>query len=135
RSRPRTTLSPTLVGKDGKPFLAIGTPGGDQQDQWTLTVFLRHLHHGLNLQASIDAPMFQTRHSPASFYPRIASPGALVVESRFPAATIDNLRDRGHDVRIEGPWSLGRVCAAGMSDGMLKAAATPRFMHGYAVGR
>ncbi|MGH6644083.1 MAG: gamma-glutamyltransferase family protein, partial [Bradyrhizobium sp.] len=69
RKRPRTTLSPTMVGRDGKPWLALGTPGGDQQDQWASTVLLRHLHHRFNLQAAIDAPLFNTRHGPASFYP------------------------------------------------------------------
>jgi len=133
--RPRTTLSPTMIGRDGKPWLAMGTPGGDQQDQWTAVVLLRHLHHGFNLQGAIDAPMFNTRHGPASFYPRSRSPGELLIEGRFPASTVTALQDRGHKVRVEGDWSLGRVCAAGFYDGMLKAAATPRFMQGYAVGR
>jgi gamma-glutamyltranspeptidase/glutathione hydrolase len=133
--RPRTTLSPTMIGRDGKPWLALGTPGGDQQDQWTSTVFLRHLHHGFNLQAAIDAPMFNTRHGPASFYPRVRDPGRLLIESRFSDATVDSLKKRGHRVTVEGEWALGRVCVAGIADGMLKAAATPRFMQGYAIGR
>jgi len=133
--RPRTTLSPTMVGRDGKPWLALGTPGGDQQDQWTSTVFLRHLHHGLNLQAAIDAPLFNTRHGPASFYPRARSPGELLIEQRFSERTIAALQARGHRVKVEGEWALGRVCVAGIANGMLKAAATPRFMQGYAIGR
>jgi gamma-glutamyltranspeptidase / glutathione hydrolase len=135
RRRPRTTLSPTMIGRGGKPWLALGTPGGDQQDQWTATVFLRHLHHGLNLQAAIDAPMFHSKHSPASFYPRARAPGELLIERRFSDSTIRELIERGHRVTVEGDWSLGRVCAAGIADGMLKAAATPRFMQGYAIGR
>ncbi len=133
--RPRTTLSPTMVGRDGKPWLAMGTPGGDQQDQWTATVFLRHLHHGFNLQAAIDAPLFNTRHGPASFYPRSRAPGELLIEDRFPAETLAALAAKGHKLKIEGSWSLGRVCGVGFADGMFKAAATPRFMQGYAVGR
>jgi gamma-glutamyltranspeptidase/glutathione hydrolase len=133
--RPRTTLSPTMVGREGKPWLALGTPGGDQQDQWTSMVFLRHLHHGFNLQAAIDAPLFNTRHGLASFYPRNRSLGHLHVEKRFPERTVVALRQRGHQVTVEDEWSLGRVCAAGIADGLLKAAATPRFMQGYAVGR
>ena len=133
--RPRTTLTPTMVGRDGQPWLALGTPGGDQQDQWTLTVFLRRLHGGMNLQAAIDAPQFHTRHGPASFYPRSLASSQLMVEQRYPAATIEALRRRGHAVTVEGNWSLGRVCAAERSAGLLKAAATPRFMQGYAVGR
>lgn len=133
--RPRTTLTPTMVGRDGEAWLALGTPGGDQQDQWSLTVFLRHLHHGMPLQAAIDAPQFHTRHGPASFYPRAQGASRLMIERRFPAATIAALTQRGHAVVVEGDWSLGRVCAAERSDGMLRAAATPRFMQGYAVGR
>jgi gamma-glutamyltranspeptidase / glutathione hydrolase len=93
-ARPRTTLTPTLVTRDGEPVLAIGTPGGDQQDQWTLAVFLRHVDHGLDLQAAIDAPLFTSRHWPSSFYPRACDPGRLVVEDRFGEATIAGLRKR-----------------------------------------
>ena len=134
-ARPRTTLTPTLVTRDGEAYLAIGTPGGDQQDQWTLAVLMRHLHHGLDLQAAIDMPLFTSRHFPQSFYPRTAEPNRLLVEERFGAKTIDALRARGHDVVVEGPWSLGRVCAAGRKDGMVFAAATPRLMQAYAIGR
>jgi gamma-glutamyltranspeptidase/glutathione hydrolase len=134
-SRPRTTLSPTMIGRDGKAWLALGTPGGDQQDQWTATVLLRHLHHGFNLQAAIDASLFNTRHNPASFYPRSRSPGELLIEDRYPKPTLAALTERGHKLKVEGSWALGRVCAAGFADGMFKAAATPRFMQGYAVGR
>lgn len=133
--RPRTTLTPTLVGRDGAPYLALGTPGGDQQDQWALTVFLRHVHLGMNLQESVEAPMFNTRHCVASFYPRTIQLGTLLMESRFPAATVEALRQRGHDVILEGDWSLGRVCVASRNEGVLRAAASPRFMQGYAAGR
>jgi len=133
--RPRTTLTPTLVGRDGAPYMAFGTPGGDQQDQWTLTFFLRHILHGLNLQESIDAPMFNTKHYVTSFYPRSIQLGGLLMESRFPATTVEALRRRGHRVTLEGDWSLGRICAASITGGLLRAAATPRFMQGYASGR
>lgn len=133
--RPRTTLSPTIIARDGKPWLALGTPGGDQQDQWTPIVFLRHFHHAFDLQEAIDAPLFNTRHGPASFYPRAMAPGQLLIESRFPDQTIRGLRERGHRVTVESEWVLGRVCIAGQADGLLKAAASPRFMQGYAVGR
>ncbi len=80
--RPRTTLSPSLALRDGEGWLAFGTPGGDMQDQWSLLFLLRHLHHGLDLQAAIDAPTFHTTHGPSSFWPREAEPGRLYVESR-----------------------------------------------------
>jgi gamma-glutamyltranspeptidase/glutathione hydrolase len=134
-ARPRTTLTPTLITRDGEAFLAMGTPGGDQQDQWTLAVLLRHLHHGLDLQAAIDMPLFTSRHFPQSFYPRRIEPNRLLVEERWGERVIAGLRRRGHDVQVEGPWALGRVCAVGRRDGMVVAAATPRLMQAYAIGR
>jgi gamma-glutamyltranspeptidase/glutathione hydrolase len=134
--RPRTTLSPTFVLRGGDPYLALGTPGGDQQDQWTLHAFLAHVDHGLDLQAAIDAPNFHTEAFPSSFYPRSTRPRHVAVEDRAGAAALDGLRARGHDVEDAGSWSLGRVSAAGRDpDGTLKAAANPRGMQGYAVGR
>ena len=78
--RPRTTLTPSLAFEDGAPRLVFGTPGGDQQEQWQLAVFLRRVNHGLNLQEAIDLPMFHTSHFPSSFYPREARPGHVLVE-------------------------------------------------------
>jgi gamma-glutamyltranspeptidase/glutathione hydrolase len=137
--RPRTTLSPSFALKDGQPYMPFGTPGGDQQDQWSTIFFLRHVHHGMNLQESIDAPSWHTEHMPSSFYPRQANPGTLTVEGRFPAATADELRRRGHKVTIGDDWSEGRLSACAVEhtpEGtVLKAAANPRGMQGYAVGR
>jgi gamma-glutamyltranspeptidase / glutathione hydrolase len=133
--RPRTTLSPSLALRDGEPCLAFGTPGGDQQDQWTLAFFLNHVHFGMNLQQAIDAAEFHSRHFPSSFYPREAAPRALDVEERAGAEVIAELRRRGHEVNVTPPWSLGRVSAVARRDGMLYAAANPRGMQGYAVGR
>jgi gamma-glutamyltranspeptidase/glutathione hydrolase len=136
RKRPRTTLSPSLALRGGDPYLAFGTPGGDQQDQWSLHVFLAHVHFGLDLQAAIDAPEFHTDHFPSSFFPRQAEPRSLALESRFGGEVIEDLRARGHEVRVTEPWSLGRVSAAGRDpDGSVKAAANARAMQGYAVGR
>jgi hypothetical protein len=88
-SRPRTTLSPSLALRDGRPYLAFGTPGGDMQDQWSLHFFLNLVHSERNLQQAIDAPDFHSLHVASSFYPRQAEPGRLVIEDRFPATTID----------------------------------------------
>ncbi|MDB9772647.1 gamma-glutamyltransferase family protein [Alphaproteobacteria bacterium] len=135
KRRPRTTLSPTLALKDGVPYMVFGTPGGDQQDQWSLHLFLRHVHFGLNLQEAIDAPGFSTAHFPNSFYPRETDIGHLAVEGRFPKETIDALIKKGHKVSVDSDWSLGRMVAASKEKEVLKAAANPRFMQGYAIGR
>jgi gamma-glutamyltranspeptidase / glutathione hydrolase len=133
--RPRTTLTPSMALRDGEPYLAFGTPGGDQQDQWTLAFFLRHVLFGMNLQEAIDAPAFHTRHFPSSFYPRESWPLAVDVEERAGAQVVAELRRRGHQVAVRSPWSLGRVSAVARDQGMLYAAANPRGMQGYAAGR
>jgi gamma-glutamyltranspeptidase/glutathione hydrolase len=135
RTRPRTTLSPGLVLRGGEPWLAYGTPGGDQQEQWALHVLLRHVDRGLNLQEAIDAPEFHTEHLIDSFYPREFAPRSLFVEGRMGDDAVNSLSARGHDVTVTPAWSLGRVCAVKRSDGRLVAAANPRGMQGYAVAR
>jgi gamma-glutamyltranspeptidase/glutathione hydrolase len=137
--RPRTTLTPSLAYRGGRPYLAFGTPGGDQQDQWSLQLWLAHVVHGRPLQAAIEAPAFHTEHMFASFWPREVHPGSLIVESRFPQTTVDELRRRGHALTVGGPWSEGRLsaCAHDFEDGrgLLRAAANPRGMQGYAIAR
>jgi gamma-glutamyltranspeptidase/glutathione hydrolase len=135
--RPRTTLSPSLALRDGEPWLAFGTPGGDNQDQWSLAWFLWLLHYGLDLQQATDAPGFHSEHFPSSFHPRRARPGVLAVEERTGPATVARLRARGHRVEVVDGWSLGRVCAVGRDprSGFLLAAASPRSRQGYAAGR
>jgi gamma-glutamyltranspeptidase/glutathione hydrolase len=133
--RPRSTLSPTMALRDGEPYLAWGSPGGDQQDQWIPQFFLRHVHAGLNLQEAIDAPAWHTEHFPSSFWPRTSRPGVVVVEGRVPEATVAELRRRGHIVEIGEDWSEGRLTAASRDGVRRKAAANPRGMQGYAAGR
>ncbi len=133
--RPRTTLSPSMALRDGKPYVAFGTPGGDQQDQWQSIFFLRHAVYGLNLQEAIDTPSFHSEHFVSSFYPRGAKPGRIVVEGRTPSETVDGLRERGHKVEVGELWSEGRLCAVSQDNGMLKAGSNARGMQGYAAGR
>jgi gamma-glutamyltranspeptidase / glutathione hydrolase len=137
--RPRSTLSPTLAFKDGLPYMAFGTPGGDGQDQWSLQLFLHHVHHEMNLQQAIDSPMFNTAHPPSSFYPRAANPGHLALEGRMPEATKRALVARGHRVHVGDDWAGGRLSACSREETpegrVLKAAADPRVMQGYAAGR
>ncbi|MEM8788131.1 MAG: gamma-glutamyltransferase family protein [Pseudomonadota bacterium] len=133
--RPRTTLTPSLAWRGGA-FLSFGTPGGDQQDQWQLSFFLRHVHHGQSLQQAIDAPLFHSGHFPASFYPRARRPGLLAIEESFGTDVLADLAGRGHVLAPAPPWSIGRMTAAARAtDGILSAAATPRLMQAYAVGR
>ncbi len=133
--RPRTTLSPTMALRDGEPYLAWGSPGGDGQDQWITQMFLRHVHCGMNLQESIDAPAWHSEHFPSSFWPRTARPGVLVVEGRVPKTTADELKKRGHRVEVGPDWSEGRLTAASRVGPRRRAAANPRGMQGYAAGR
>ncbi|MDQ6772976.1 MAG: gamma-glutamyltransferase family protein [Candidatus Dormibacteraeota bacterium] len=135
--RPRTTLSPSLAHRDGGARLAFGTPGADQQDQWSLTFFVRLVDHAGTLQEHIDAPMFHTDSFPRSFYPHHRFPGRLVVEGGVAPETLAELRRRGYDVQVSEPWTLGRLSAvAGDAKvGLLRAAANARSMQGYAVGR
>jgi gamma-glutamyltranspeptidase / glutathione hydrolase len=134
--RPRTTLSPSLAVHEDGTVLAFGTPGGDQQDQWSLEMFLAHAVFGRNLQEAIDAPMFHTDHFPSSFYPRDSEPRKVRVEARVDDRVIAELRRRGHAVEVVDPWSLGRLSGVSRApDGVLRAGANPRGMQGYAVGR
>ncbi len=135
--RPRTTLSPTLLLRDGSPVAALGTPGGDQQDQWQLLYLLRTLAFGLDPQEAIDAPAFHTTAVVSSFWPRTWTPGGLVIEQRAGDAVVADLVERGHDVTVSGPWSQGRlsVVTRDPDTGGLQAAANPRGAQGYAVGR
>lgn len=134
--RPVTTLSPSLASLDGEPVVAFGTPGGDQQDQWSLEFFLAHAVFGRSLQAAIDAPMFHTSHFPSSFAPHEAYPGRLHSEP-MGSGVLAELRRRGHEVMEANPWSLGRVCAVGLEpkSRFLIAAASPRGGQAYAIVR
>ncbi|MGW2345950.1 gamma-glutamyltransferase family protein [Streptomyces sp. NPDC001661] len=140
--RPRTTLTPSLTLKDGVPVMAFGTPGGDQQDQWQVHFFLAvalrgAVRGGLDLQGAIDAPNWHNDSFPGSFFPRGMRPGSVTVESRMDAEVVAELRRRGHDVTVGDAWSEGRLCAVARDPrtGVLSAAANPRGMQGYAVGR
>lgn len=136
RKRPRTTLTPSLVLKDGKPFLVFGTPGGDQQDQWTLQFFLNHLDFGMDLQEAIDQPTFHSLHFPSSFYPHDAKPNTLVVEGRIAEATRKELEARGHKVEVKGDWVNGKVMAVRHDEkhAVLAGAVSPRGQIGYVTG-
>lgn len=132
--RPRTTLTPSLAMRDGKPFMALGTPGGDQQDQWTLQFFLNVIDFGMDLQEAVDAPTFHTSHFPSSFYPRSMFRKRVAIEERIPESVREVLRRMGHDVVIAHAWAHGRVLGIRITDGLIEGAASPRLETGYAGG-
>src|SRR5258708_2004250 len=103
--RPRVTLSPTIVLKDGEPFLALSTPGGDNQDQALLQVLLNIIEFGMSPQEAVEAPRFQTEHFYSSFGNHEFTPGRLSLEGRIPKATADKLTALGHHVTLAGDWS------------------------------
>lgn len=133
--RPRTTLSPTIARRAGEPFLALGTPGGDQQDQWTLQALLRVAAFGQDLPEAVEVPAFHSDHFSQSFSPRTARPGTVVVERSLGEAVLTELRRRGHALDVVAPGTLGKVCAVGVEPGtgFLRAAAGPRGRQAYAV--
>lgn len=135
--RPRTTLTPTLIVRDGHAVTALGSPGGDQQDQWQLPYLLRTIVGGYSPQQAIDAPTFHTTSMPGSFWPRTWEPGGAVLEDRLGADVIAGLERRGHRITMAGGWTLGRLSAVTRDPhtGILQAAANPRGAQGYAAGR
>jgi gamma-glutamyltranspeptidase/glutathione hydrolase len=136
RKRPRTTLTPSLVLKDGQPWMVFGTPGGDQQDQWTLQFFLNYVDFGMNLQEAVDRPTFHSIHCPSSFYPHDAKAGGLVLEGRIPERTRRELEAQGHKVKVIGNWANGKVMAVRLDrqNGVLAGAVSPRGQIGYVMG-
>jgi gamma-glutamyltranspeptidase/glutathione hydrolase len=136
RSRPRSTLTPSLVMKDGQPHMVFGTPGGDQQEQWTLQFFLNYVDFGLDVQDAIDVATFHTAHLRNSFYPCETIPGKVVVEGRVPRAVTDSLQARGHSVDVVAPWAHNFTTAivfhAGR--GLIEGGASSRGERNYALG-
>ncbi len=103
--RPRVTLSPTLVMKDGKLAFIMSTPGGDNQDQALLQVLLNIVDFGMMPQAAVEAPRFQSEHYYSSFGGHEFGAGKLTIESRMGAETGNALEALGHRVTVAGPWS------------------------------
>jgi gamma-glutamyltranspeptidase/glutathione hydrolase len=134
--KPSTTLTPSLVMKDGKPYMVFGTPGGDMQDQWTLQFFLNHIDFGMNIQLALDQPTIHINHMPGSFWPHAAYPGRVHAEPRIPTDVLEKLRNKGHGIIESKPWSHGRCLAIRYdpSTGVMYGAASPRRAEAYAIG-
>jgi gamma-glutamyltranspeptidase/glutathione hydrolase len=134
--RPRATLTPSIAFRNGRPWMAFGTPGGDYQDQWSLQFLLNVVEFGMGLQEALDAPTFHTDHFPSSFYPHIFHDRQVVLESRIDETVADALMGLGHNVVTTGPWANGQVTAVTMRrDGGVDGAASPRTLVPYVVGR
>jgi gamma-glutamyltranspeptidase/glutathione hydrolase len=136
RKRPRATLSPTLVTKDGAPYMAFGTSGGDCQDQWTLQFFLNHVVFGMAIQEALESPTVYSAHFPASFFPREAYPGHVVVEARMSGDTVNGLELLGHHVEKAEDWHNGKMMGIqyDATHGIIIGGASPRGNVGYALG-
>lgn len=135
RKRPRATLTPSLVMRDGEPYMVFGTPGGDSQDQWTLQFFLNVVEFGMDLQEALDAPTAHSTHFPSSFYPRDAYPARLEAEDRIDATVLRGLQARGHDVVVNDGWSHGK-CMGIRRDparSVIAGGVSPRGQIGYAL--
>ena len=126
--RPRTTLSPSMALRGDEPYLAFGTPGGDQQDQWTLQFFLNVVDFGMNLQQAIEAPKFSTAHFPSTFYPHNAMPAVARIEERIDAETRSVLAQRGHKIEPRPGWFEGHVLAVSVDRqrGVVQGGCDPR---------
>jgi len=126
--RPRTTISPSLAVKDGKPWMAFGSMGGDQQDQWQLQFLLNRIVFGMSLQEAIEAPKFSSEHFPGFFAPHDFFLNRVRLEPGIGTSVFEELRDRGHDLDIAPAWSEGFLCAAerNLESGVLEAGCDPR---------
>ena len=134
--RPRATLTPSLVMRNGEPFMVFGTPGGDAQDQWTLQFFLNYVDFEMTLQEALDAPTMHSSHFPSSFYPRAAYPGQVSLEDRIPASVRNELTRRGHEVIEVSGWQNGKTMGIRFDGdrGVISGAVAPKGTIGYALG-
>ena len=132
--RPRSTLQSTLVMKDDKPFMIVGSPGGDDQVFRTMQTLLNVVDFGMNVQEAIEAPRWATRSFPASPFPHTMYPGEMSVEARVPEAVRQALIQRGHKLKVGGPWTMGSLAAIVVDPktGVLSAGTDPR-VDAYAI--
>jgi gamma-glutamyltranspeptidase / glutathione hydrolase len=126
--QPRTTISPSMATKDGKPWLAFGSMGGDQQDQWQIQFILNRVIFAMPLQQAIEAPKFSSDHFPALFHPHNFYLNRLRIEEGVGRPTLTGLQDRGHDLDVAPPWTEGFLCATerNLRTGVMEAGSDPR---------
>jgi gamma-glutamyltranspeptidase/glutathione hydrolase len=126
--RPRTTLTPSMAFRNGKPWMAFGTMGGDNQGQWLLQFYLCRAAFGMTIPEAIEAPRLSSEHTPGFFAPHASEPNRVRIEPRFGAKVLEELRRRGHDLDVAPDWTEGFVsCAAYDEDsGLIEAGCDPR---------
>lgn len=127
--RPRVTLTPTLVLKDGRPFLVLSTPGGDNQDQSLIQILFNITEFGMNVQEAVEAARFQTMHLVSSFDDHRFNPGVLNLEDRIGKEVTDELKSRGHKVDLQSAWgnpSAPTVIMFRGDTGVIEGGADPR---------
>jgi gamma-glutamyltranspeptidase/glutathione hydrolase len=126
--RPRTTLTPSMAFRNGKPWMAFGTMGGDNQGQWLLQFYLCRAAFGMSIPEAIEAPRLSSEHTPGFFAPHASEPNRTRIEPRFGAKVLEELRRRGHELDVAPDWSEGFVsCAAFDEDtGLIEAGCDPR---------
>jgi len=126
--RPRTTLTPSMAFRNGKPWMAFGTMGGDNQGQWLLQFYLCRAAFDMSIPEAIEAPRLSSEHTPGFFAPHASEPNRVRIEPRFGAKVLDELRRRGHDLDVAPDWSEGFVSCAAYDEhtGLIEAGCDPR---------
>ncbi len=126
--QPRTTISPTLVHRDGVPWIVYGSMGGDQQDQWMLQFLLNRVVFDKTIAESIEAPKFSSHHCPGFFAPHEAFTNMINIEERVGEEVTRKLQNRGHDVQVVPDWTEGYLLAIERNHetGLLEAGYDPR---------
>lgn len=127
--RPRVTLSPMLVTQNGKPYMTLSTPGGDNQEQSLLQLFLNNVEFGMNAEISVEAPRYQTRHLVSSFDNHAWNAGDLLLDERISSDVAAGLSALGHHVEIRSRWDSGAapVMVRVLPNGVLEAGADPYY--------
>ena len=126
--RPRTTLTPSMAFRNGKPWMAFGTMGGDNQGQWLLQYYLCVAAFGMSIPEAIEAPRLSSEHTPGFFAPHASEPNRVRIEPRFGVKVLDELRRRGHELDVAPDWTEGFVSAATFDEdtGLIEAGCDPR---------
>jgi gamma-glutamyltranspeptidase / glutathione hydrolase len=126
--RPRSTLQSTLVMKDGRPFMIVGSPGADDQIMRTMQTLINVINFGMNIQLAIEAPRYATRSFPASPFPHTMYPGDLSVEATIAEPVRQGLLARGHKLQVGRAWSMGSLAGiiVDPKTAVLSAGADPR---------